>query len=193
MTRQILLMGFISGLLGLFGCNSNANQQSNKKEFTKNSHDTEFTSANNPIDTAKRNKLVAKYDLLKFPNIKQPILLTVDEFFDGNNDEASIAPNLSEKPNMSKYYSILKNLADNPKTIVAFAEIKEVMLYDGKLNDNEWFYSDIIYFVGDLTKEEIKAATKSLMPDEVEYDNENRIKVLNKKYADKNVVYVWWD
>lgn len=67
------------------------------------------------------------------------------------------------------------------------------MLYDGKLNDNEWFYSDIIYFVGDLTKEEIKAATKSLMPDEVENDSENRIKVLNRKYADKNVVYVWWD
>lgn len=193
MTRQILLMGFISGLLGLFGCNSNANQQLNKREFTQNSDDTEITSPNNPIDTAKRNKLVAKYDLLKFPNIKQPILLTVDEFFDGNNDEASIAPNLSEKLSMSKYYSILKNLADNPKTIVAFAEIKEVMLYDGKLNDNEWFYSDIIYFVGDLTKEEIKAATKSLMPDEVEYDNENRIKVLSKKYADKNVVYVWWD
>lgn len=86
MTRQILLMGFISGLLGLFGCNSNANEQSKKREFTKNSHDTGNTPANNPVDTAKRNKLVAKYDLLKFPNIKQPILLTVDEFFDGNND-----------------------------------------------------------------------------------------------------------
>jgi hypothetical protein len=193
MTRQILLMGFISGLLGLFGCNSNANEHSNKKEFNQNSHDTGFTPANNPIDTAKRNKLVAKYDLLKFPNIKQPILLTVDEFFDGNGDEASIAPNLSVKPRMTEYCSILKNLADNPKTTAAFAEIKEVMIYDGKLNDNEWFYSDIIYFVGDLTKEEIKAATISLMPDEVEYDNEDRIKVLSEKYADKNVVYVWWD
>ncbi len=186
-------MGFISGILGLFGCNGNANEHSNKKEFNQNSHDTGFTPANNTIDIAKRNNLVAKYDLLKFPNIKQPILLTVDEFFDGNGDEASIAPNLSVKPRMTEYYSILKNLADNSKTIAAFAEIKEVMIYDGKLNDNEWFYSDMIYFVGDLTKEEIKAATISLMPDEVEYDKENRIKVLNEKYADKNIVYVWWD
>jgi hypothetical protein len=190
--KKKLLMGFISGLLRFFGCNSNAIGHSSKKVFNQNSHDTGLTRANNPIDTAKRNKLVAKYDLLN-PNIKQPILLTVDEFFDGNDDEASIAPNLSVKPRMTEYYSILKKIVDNPKTIAAFAEIKEVMIYDGKLNDNEWFYSDIIYFVGDLTKEEIKAATKSLMPDEVECDNEDRIKMLNEKYADKNVVYVWWD
>jgi len=181
-------MGIIAGLLGLFGWNNNAGNQS-----PKSSQNTEAISSINPIDTAKRNKLVAKYDLLKFPNIKQPILLTVDEFFDGNNDEASIAPNYSKKPSMTEYYSILKNLSDNPKTIAAFAEIKEVMLYDGKLKDNEWFYSDIIYFVGDLTKEEIKSATISLLPDEVEYDKDNRIKVLNEKYADKNIVYLWWD
>ncbi len=146
------------------------------------------------IDKTKRDQLVKKYDLLKFPNIVQPILLTVDEFFDGNNDEASIAPNLEKKPTMAEYYKILKTISQDPKTTDAFVEIKEVMIYEnGQLNDNEWFYADIIYFVGDLTKEEIKEATQYLMPDEVEYDKENRIKGLNEKYKDKKVVYVWWD
>jgi hypothetical protein len=146
------------------------------------------------IDKTKRDQLVKKYDLLKFPKIKQPVLLTVDEFFDGNNDEASIAPNLETKQPMKEYYKILKGLADNPKTIDAFAELKDVMIYDnGQLDDNEWFYTDIIYLIGDLTKEEIKEATKSLQPDKVEYDMENRIKGLSEKYKDKNVVYVWWD
>jgi hypothetical protein len=146
------------------------------------------------IDKSKRDQLVKKYDLMKFPNIKQPILLTVDEFFDGNNDQASIAPNLEAKLPMTEYYKVLKSLSVNPKTIGAFAEIKDVMIYDnGQLKDDEWFYTDIIYFVGDLTKEEIKEATNSLQPDEVEYDTENRITGLSEKYKGKKVVYVWWD
>jgi hypothetical protein len=68
--------------------------------------------------------------LLKFPNVKQPVLLTIDEFFDGNNDEASIAPNLESKKPIAVYYKILKALAGNPKTIEAFVELKDVMIND---------------------------------------------------------------
>jgi len=160
----------------------------------QNKHSTSDKKMETAIDKIKRDQLVKKYDLLKFRDIKLPVLLTIDEFFDGNNDEASIAPNLETKRPMTEYYKILKELADNPKTIDAFAELKDVMIYDnGQLNDNEWFYTDVIYFVGDLTKEEIKEATKTLQPDEVEYDTENRIKGLSEKYKDKKVVYVWWD
>ena len=53
------------------------------------------------IDKQKRDEIVRKYDLLNFPNIKSPILMTLNEFFDGNNDDASIAPNLDEKPNIA--------------------------------------------------------------------------------------------
>jgi hypothetical protein len=148
----------------------------------------------NTIDIKKRDALVSRYDLMNFPTQKEPVFLTIDEFFDGNSDEASIAPNLLPKPKISEYYSVLKKLSQNPKTITAFAEIKDVMIYEnGKLNDNEWFYTDIIYFIGDLTKEEIKEATKSLLPDEVEYDKTNRISSLNKKYQNKKIVSVWWD
>ena len=68
------------------------------------------------------------------------------------------------------------------------------MIYDnGQLHDDEWFYTDIIYFVGDLTKEEVREATESLLPDEVEYYTENRIGLHSERYEGKNVVYVWWD
>jgi hypothetical protein len=148
----------------------------------------------NNIDIEKRDALVKKYDLMSFPTLKEPVYLTIDEFFDGNNDEASIAPNLSKKPKASEYYSILKKLSKNPKTINAFVEIKDVMIYqNGKLNDSEWFYTDIVYFIGDLTKKEIEEATKSLMPDEVGYDTGNGISGLDEKYKNKKIVSVWWD
>jgi hypothetical protein len=179
MTRQIS-HAITALILVLTGCQINGSTSDIKMETV--------------IDKIKRDQLVKKYDLLKFPNIKQPVLLTIDEFFDGNNDESSIATNLVIKVPMIAYYNILKGLADNPKTVDAFAELKDVIIYDnGQLNDNEWFYTDVIYFIGDLTKEEIKEATKNLFPDEVEYDTENRIKGLSEKYKDKNVVYVWWD
>jgi hypothetical protein len=149
---------------------------------------------NKIIDLNKRDTIVKKYDLLNFPNIKQPILLTVDEFFDGNNDEASIAPNLIEKPNVAEYYKVLKNLSENPKVNSTFVKLNEVMIYDnGKLNDNEWFFADMVYVIGDLTKEEIKEFTKSLKPDDVEYDSEMEIRNIDPKYKDKKIVYIWWD
>ena len=162
--------------------------------LTNCSNDKTAITMERPIDKQKRDKMVSKYDLLKFPNIKSPVLFTIDEFFDGNNDEASIAPNLNKKPNIGEYCRILKDLSKRPKVIDAFVEIKEVMIYDkGQLHDNEWFYTDIVYFVGDLTKEEVREATKSLLPDDVEYDIENRSGLLSQKYKGKKVVYVWWD
>jgi hypothetical protein len=96
----------------------------------RNSHSTSNKPMDNAIDIVKRDQLVEKYDLLKFPNVKQPVLLTIDEFFDGNNDEASIAPNLESKKPIAVYYKILKALAGNPKTIEAFVELKDVMIND---------------------------------------------------------------
>jgi hypothetical protein len=148
----------------------------------------------NNIDIVKRDIIVKKYDLLNFHNFDKPILLSIDEFFDGNNDEGSIAPNLIDKPCISEYYDILKKLSENPKVIACYVKLNEVMIYDnGKLNDNEWFYSDMIYIIGDLTKEEVKEATKKLKPDEVEYEVEMINEDTYKKYIDKKIVYIWWD
>jgi hypothetical protein len=154
-----------------------------------------LTSCNtSTIDKNKRDILVKKYDLMNFKNLQQPTLMTIDEFFDGNKDEASIAPNLDKKPKVSQYYETFKALLKNPKVVDGFVKINEVMIYEGgKLNDNEWFYSDMIYIVGDITKEEVKEATKTLLPDEVEYDSEGEINKLDEKFKDKKVVYIWWD
>lgn len=146
------------------------------------------------IDKEKRDLLVKKYDLMKFPNLDQPVFMTIDEFFDGNNDEASIAPNLERKLKVSEYYKTLKDLEDNPKVIDCFVKINEVMIYeDGNLNDNEWFFSDMIYIIGDITKEEVREITKTLQPDEVEYDQDGTFGDRDERYKNKSVVYIWWD
>lgn len=68
------------------------------------------------------------------------------------------------------------------------------MIYeDGNLNDNEWFFSDMIYIIGDITKEEVREITKILQPDEVEYDQDGTFEDRDERYKNKSVVYIWWD
>ena len=98
------------------------------------------------IDRDKRDILVKKYNLMNFKNLRQPILMTIDEFFDGNKDEASIAPNLDKKPKVSEYYKTFKELRNSPKVIDTFVRINEVMIYeDGKLNDKMVLFGHDLY------------------------------------------------
>ncbi len=180
-------MSLISWLVGLFGCANKSGQQSNSESTSQNELTFE-------IDEVKRDALVKKYDLLNFPNLANPVFLTLDEFFDGNNDDASIAPNLDTKLKVEEYYKTLKNIQKDKKVIGAYADLKDVMIYENnQLNDNEWFYTDIIYFIGDITKEEVASKVKNLQPDEVEYTDDDRIVGLNADYQNKKIVYVWWD
>lgn len=112
-----------------------------------------------PIDINKRNELVQRYDLLHMAGKKEPVLFTLDEFFDGNNDEASIAPNFTEKPFIGEYYRTFKALAEDPRNVAAFAEIKDINIYpNGNLHDDEWFYTDV------TTSSAISLPKKSLPP-----------------------------
>ena len=149
---------------------------------------------NSTVDIVKRDIVVKKYNLLNFENVKKPILISVKEFFDGNNDIASIAPNLIEKPKISEYYKVFKELLENEKVENIFVNIKDINIYEnGKLENSEWFYSDIIYIVGKIDKQEVIIKTKKLKPSEVDYDTENTIKKQNKKYSEMNVIYVFWN
>ncbi|MCH2229195.1 MAG: hypothetical protein MK105_02530 [Crocinitomicaceae bacterium] len=74
-------------MVGRFGRTNKGEPKSNSE--SKNQNELTFQ-----VDEIKRDSLVKKYDLLNFIN---PVFLTLDDFFDGNNDDASIAPNLDTK------------------------------------------------------------------------------------------------
>ena len=138
--------------------------------------------------------MVEKYDLMNYESLEKPILMSVDDFFDGNNDVSSIAPNLSEKPKIAEYYEVFKTLLKNDKVEGIYVNIKDINIYkNGKLNDSEWFFSDMIYVIGTISKSEIYKLTKHLKPDKVEFDKENIIQNLKPKYSNLNVIYIWWD
>ena len=153
-----------------------------------------LASCNSGIDIQKRNLAIKKYDLMNYEDLEKPILMTVDDFFDGNNDISSIAPNLAEKPKISEYYRVFKKLLENEKVENVFVNIKDINIYEnGKLDDSEWFFSDMIYVVGQISKNEVDEITKHLIPNEVDIDKEDIIRNLKPNYSELNVIYVWWD
>lgn len=174
-------MAFLASLFNLFGC------ESSKKSDTK----TNFTYE---IDIDKRNALVKKYNLLNWDFNEKRIFFTVDEFFDGNYDDASIAPNLQYKPTISEYYKIIKEISKHPKITNVLIELKDVNIYqDNELSDSDWVYTDMIYFIGEITNEELNEKIKTLKPDEVEYTIDNEILSLDSSYNGKKIIYAWWD
>ncbi|HAA18080.1 MAG TPA: hypothetical protein DCR93_24250 [Cytophagales bacterium] len=187
MNKTILLLSLLSWLTGLLGCANQSRQSSTSNSASP----TEVTPT---VDLEKRNALVEQYDLLHFYDKTAPVFLTLDEFFNGNHDEASIAPNLDTKLRVAEYYSLLKEVREDKKIVEVLVELKDVILYENnQLNDNEWFYTDVIYFIGDITPEEIAARVKDLQPDEVAYTEDERIMGLDERYEGNKIVYIWWD
>jgi hypothetical protein len=75
------------------------------------------------MDTERRNKLVEK---LKG---QDPMpLVSLEEFFIGNDDEASIGCNLMRRPGMNVFYETLKEIRSKPNVQDVLVEIADLML-----------------------------------------------------------------
>jgi len=149
---------------------------------------------NKIVDITKRDKLVEKYNLLNFHKSKAPIYISVDEFFDGNNDLGSIAPNINVRPTNKEYWDKLKELEKNNRIIEIRIPIKDINIYtNSKLDLHEWFYTDEISFITSLGEQEIKTLTKVLLPDEVYKDTTTNLLDIKANYKGLNVITIWCD
>ena len=135
----------------------------------------------------KRKILLEKIKKAGFS--EKEVFVSVEDFFDGNEDTGSIGANIyPEPPSLREFYYTFKKFKHSPKTdklLIRIADIDEI----------EWFYTDMIYISGNYTLAEIKKMFKQLKPDEIYegmmYDNKPsnipQIKPGNKAYS------VWWD
>jgi hypothetical protein len=109
---------------------------------------------------AERERLVAKI----VPQKLRPgeIVVTLEDFFVGNDDRGSIGCNLGEdQPKISKFFDTLRNIrsrADARDVLVRICE------YD---NPNSWPYTDTVYILASAAIEDVRRWVELLKPDEV--------------------------
>ncbi|MDB5086575.1 MAG: hypothetical protein JWR09_569 [Mucilaginibacter sp.] len=134
----------------------------------------------------KRAVLLEKIKKEGFP--QKEIFISIEDFFDGNEDDGSIGANIyPDPPSLLEFYNTLKEIRNATKTDTLFVRIADV-------DDTDWFYSDTIYISGDYTLTEVKNMFKSLKPDDIYegrmYDGASNIPPIipgNKAYS------IWWD
>ena len=115
--------------------------------------------------------------------------LTLEEFFDGNNDEGSIGCNLLPHPGLAAFRQIFSSLRENPDV----ADIRFPVVEWG--DDLDWPFTDKAFVVTKLQANEVRRRVASLSPDEVgeldcaEFKNFDGLVVPTGFH----VVLIWWD
>ena len=112
--------------------------------------------------------------------------MTLETFFEGNNENSSIGVNLyPHQPTPQDFYNVFKKIKSSNKTENIFVRISDA-------DEVEWFYTDAVYIVGSWTAEEMKVIVKDLQPDEI-YEDWMYGKPVNVPQTNSKVLSLWWD
>ncbi len=135
-------------------------------------------------------ELVAKIRSLRdFNDYAAPDpIVSLEEFFTGNEDLGSIGCNLTEHPGMAAFYTELKSIRERQDVQGVLVAIHEL---DG---DSIWPFSECIYILTSAPIEEVSRWMKRLQPSEVSegwlYNEPPNAPKVEERMR---VVSCWWD
>ena len=120
----------------------------------------------------------------------EPLLVSLDEFFDGNDDEGSIGCNLLEHPGIAYFRTVLESLRSREDIEAVYIMISEV-----DPGGDCWPYSDTVCIFGRADIDEVSELLGPLQPNEVEkrgrfFDSFAR---QFKGMHASPLVTAWWD
>jgi hypothetical protein len=115
-------------------------------------------------------------------------LLSLAEFFDGNNYVGSIGCNLAGSPGPAEFYSLFTSMAARP-------EVRDIRVQITMFDDPEWPFSDTVYIMTSASPREVAGwFPEALHPDETWEGF-----IANQKYepyeipAGYKAIACWWD
>jgi hypothetical protein len=109
-----------------------------------------------------REKLIAKIMRQNPEGELREIVVSLEDFFTGNDDRGSIGPNLGEKQlPIAEFYRRLREIRSKPNVQDVLVRIYE---YD---DPTSWPYTDTVYIISSAPLEEVKKWVSPLLPDEV--------------------------
>jgi len=118
----------------------------------------------------------------------EPRTVPIDEFFDGNGDEASIGCNLTYHPGIDVFRSVLLGLLGRPDVVAAYAQISEV---DPGVEC--WPFADWVFVVGTISRDDLAKVLGPLQPDDVGPPGYLGVPEAITRQHDAPVLVAWWD
>ena len=132
----------------------------------------------------------AKCTALKVELAAQPApqTISVERFFEGNDDLGSIGCNLIEHPGIDTFRDVLTGLLRRPDVEAVYVQISELDPGEGC-----WPFTDTIIVVGTIPADELRSAVSALEPDEVAPAEDFGVSPSIAERHGSPVLTVWWD
>lgn len=137
-----------------------------------------------------REELIKKATQQLSEDINAPLpIVTLEDFFEGNDDIGAIGCNLFEHPGIQTFYEILKDIRAKDSVQDVFIEI-----YELPEDDDLWPFSERVYILSNSSIDEITEWIKELEPSAVDEGWMFGIPEVAPKLKDGyNVYSIWWD
>ncbi|WP_432941291.1 hypothetical protein ACQPXM_33315 [Kribbella sp. CA-253562] len=116
-------------------------------------------------------------------------VVSLELFFDGNDDLASIGSNLSDHPGPAHFYGVLSAIRDRPDVHSVWVGVSEVM------GPDEWPFSDHVYVVTTASPAEVGSWAASLgadMPGDDWWNDAPPLREIEVP-PQTRLVTLWWD
>lgn len=116
------------------------------------------------MDSRRRDTLIERIKALGLPSPDRPFpLVTLEEFFDGNDDYGSIGCNLTPMRAPGFFFEILKRIRSLPNVQDVLVEIVQV-----EQDHSAWPFSDRVYVFTNAARDELAQWAAPLKPDAIE-------------------------
>jgi hypothetical protein len=135
------------------------------------------------MDAVKRNLLIEQLS-----NEPEPQLVSIDAFFDGNDDEGSIGCNLEKHPGIAVFRSTFARIAERSDVKAVYAQIAELDPGEGC-----WPFTDTVFVVGTIPAHDLVEELAALEPDEVVEGRSFGIPSTLPNASSLPVLVAWWD
>jgi hypothetical protein len=136
-----------------------------------------------PVDGKKRKALIDSLSRDPVPQV-----VSVKQFFDGNDDLGSIGCNLDDHPGVETFREALERVERRP-------DVEAVVLAISELDPGEgcWPFVDTVLVAGTISPDELHSELSELQPDEIRTAEEYQVPEIVTRRFKSSCLVAWWD
>lgn len=113
-------------------------------------------------------------------------LVTVKEFFDGNEDLGSIGCNLPDHPGLDHFRKVLSDIEKR-------SDVEQVWMQIYDLEEGDWPFCENVLVVGKAPLPDVRQVSESLQPSEVSEMEMDWVPSRPKSLSGRTYINLWWD
>lgn len=142
------------------------------------------------MDSTHRLGLIEYVKSIGLPeDIEETPVVSLEQFFQGNDDIGSIGCNLDPHPGIARFFAVLKQLRDDPFVADVLVGIYEI----DETTDDMWPYTEEVFVITSAGRREIEAKVKSLEVSEIYETSPENLRPEPSVPDNHRVYMLWWD